>query len=456
MKKNIIYIIIVLLSIIVVAGVSYIIIDSRSENKEGKTNKEENKTIENNISLSNEELEKYLSYVPDRDKIEVLFEEANADILILDSIDKKYLLGRALSEASNNDLFRLVESDTLQYDGEEGYLYIEKEKINPYLKEMYNLSINDFNLKDDYEKYVADFEGLCYYYFLDGFSEVQCGGSFDYTHILDSYKVENNNLVITEYHATGIKVKHTFKKSDNGYYWYSSENLGENDRIKLTSISEESNKIIEEFRIKLNGKSKTINVEFTKENYEDMDAYIIGGHLGDKPVLFTDFILNEEGNIFTKEKINELFNENNFRIIKGADNKDYLLVVSNRVNDDKLYIFNDNLELLNNESVDDYNPYCDNDCGGFMITTYSNTPCVFENNENPWYENYFNITESMLGEGDINYSLKIENNKIYYLAAVIEDYTNAKLEERVYTINNNQLTYEVINTYNATQVCQQT
>ena len=56
-----------------------------------------------------------------------------------------------------------------------------------------------------------------------------------------------------------------------------------------------------------------------------------------------------------------------------------------------------------------------------------------------------------------NYQAKIENNKIYYLAHIHNGDCLGNLEERVYTIKNDKLIYEVLNTYkvlNGAGVCE--
>ncbi len=228
------------------------------------------------------------------------------------------------------------------------------------------------------------------------------------------------------------------------------------DGVKLIDVKKQEDKIVETFEIVLNGKKKEMNFQFEYEKNEIFDLYVIKGNYKNFLIHGSDYSLSDTSidKVFSVDSIKENFNSNNFKIIKGEDNKNYLGIIANRNNDDILYIFNDNLENIIDDTYDDYDRSIEiipgvNDKNSFMITTYYNTPCG-ENMDAIWYKNAFNI------KNKTNFALKIEDNKLYYLAFKLNDYPNSTLEERVYTINNSKLSYTVINEYFVGKdICQQ-
>ena len=223
------------------------------------------------------------------------------------------------------------------------------------------------------------------------------------------------------------------------------------DGITLKDTYQEGNNIIQEYEIILNDKKNTINISYTASTCRD-DTICISGNYNNYEFYY-DEIYNEN-NSFTIETINQSFNENNFNIIKGTDNKNYLLVFADNPYTAFIYIFNDQLNIVN-DGIESANWYDSDNGDGFVITSFVNIP-VLENQENIWYEDTYNTNNN-------NIYVKVENNKIYYLTPNIsyyEEYLNhvydenykVEVEERVYTINNNKLTYEVINTYQVLEV----
>ena len=101
------------------------------------------------------------------------------------------------------------------------------------------------------------------------------------------------------------------------------------------------------------------------------------------------------------------------------------------------YILNDKLEIIN-ENLE------------FNLYSSDVNVILQVENANPWYE------DSKCKDELCHRIFKIEDNKIYYLVSKLkDDYQEGDygvLEERVYTINDNKLTYEVINTYNITEM----
>lgn len=161
-------------------------------------------------------------------------------------------------------------------------------------------------------------------------------------------------------------------------------------------------------------------------------------------------------NTFNISNINNIFDEGNFTIIKGTDNKSYLLVQIVAVDaldgwhTSSLYVYNDELELISKNIItaEESPDYTSHD--GFIIDNFiGNIPCDYVGNS-PLYERTFKVVDNA-NEIDKQYT-KIENNQIYFLFPKIND---GILEERVYTINNNKLEYTIINTYKFNSVCQE-
>ena len=239
------------------------------------------------------------------------------------------------------------------------------------------------------------------------------------------------------------------------------------DSVTLKNTYQEGNNIIQEYEIILNNKVNNITIKYTHENtfVYTADAHAITGVFNNKDIIKnyyvnTSYQVNTFGeytkeNTFNVSSINQLFNEDNFIIIKGTDNKSYLLVqtinnMADNFNTSNLYVYNDELELISRnmiteEESPDYTSY-----DGFIIDNFiGNIPCDYVGNS-PLYERTFKVVDNA-NEIDKQYT-KIENNQIYFLFPKIND---GILEERVYTINNNKLEYTIINTYKFNSVCQE-
>ena len=127
--------------------------------------------------------------------------------------------------------------------------------------------------------------------------------------------------------------------------------------------------------------------------------------------------------------INEYFNEDNFIIFSGADDVNYLIVETfflppaNGIGMDYNF-YNQNFEFIGALDVI---------VQGQSLQVEDES--IFYNKER--YEDY-------------QIRSRIDNDKIYnlYQKDCLDDY----IEERVYTINNNRLEYEVINTYQVFEV----
>lgn len=277
-ETNYIYLILgIIVLVIVTAGVTYAIVkDPKKDNKVTDNNENiTDKPTEDNekITLTNKELEKYLSYVPN---INAEIEEGKTGSVyknpsnVID-INKNILLGKTLGylyeKCSENESCYKAQSpkEDLNLDA------IRKSELDKELYTRYNISkykVEEYDENNETNDYIADSNGFCYYYTENYFSIVECfggGPGFELSKV-DSYNIENGDLVIYEYHAEAVlisdgvddklkiydlqneeievfleddedkaesyfennkekftKYKHTFKKNDKDYYWYSTE-----------------------------------------------------------------------------------------------------------------------------------------------------------------------------------------------------------------------------------------
>ncbi len=239
-----------------------------------------------------------------------------------------------------------------------------------------------------------------------------------------------------------------------------------NDGVKLKEVKEDGNKITETFEVILNGKKKDINIVFgCLDNGEYYN--ITGTYNG-----IIDFYIDSENkedskfeDIYNVEKIKTYFTEDNFKVIEGEDKKNYLIIIksvpSHDNGDNYAYVFNDELDLISKDSIKDDYMYFDKmiKVKSYFSLEDSHQPMdtvrQVESVDGPWYE-----TSGHANDINIKHKVfKIKDNKIYYLAWIRnEDSTTwekdgyGTLEERVYTIKNDKLEYNVINTYKATMV----
>ena len=234
------------------------------------------------------------------------------------------------------------------------------------------------------------------------------------------------------------------------------------DSVKLISTIKKDESFIQTYQITINGKEKKLEVEFLYQDNKNLKKQSLTGNYN-KVTLYAYYEKYEdEATLYDENMINSSFNENNFSFIKGIDGESYLLIYTNIYPDemkeeDKLYILNDNFEFVANDLID----YAGNsDTLGFTImSTYVSYKL---GNEFPWYTDNFNACST---PSNCYINVKIEDNKIYYLVPVLnkfndeeedskesteKDYGN--LEERVYTIRDNSLSYEVIKRYKITEV----
>lgn len=270
-------------------------------------------------------------------------------------------------------------------------------------------------------------------------------------------------ILVKDNNKTDLK-ENNDKTNNNEVKDNNNENEVKEDSVKLNKVYNLNDKIIEEFEITLNNSTQIMKVVFEFEEPTN-DNYIVTGRFNNILILnneqYNKEMLKKE-DYYSINAIKKDFNENNFQIIKGKDNKNYLLIKTNK-NNGKIYIFNDNLEIISKNIEDsyDYDSIEDNNHDYFYQFQDSSGINIVEEVEGlSWYGQ-----ENNCDECTPSYNIfKVEDNKIYYLALRIPQdwYTTyeemgisgygSKIEERIYTINNNKLEYKVINTYNAKEV----
>ena len=202
----------------------------------------------------------------------------------------------------------------------------------------------------------------------------------------------------------------------------SNDNETSEDYVKLVNTREEDNQVIQEYEMVLNGEYQEFDITFeinVGEGYWDIDST-----LGDS-YLFSVWYDTDPLNNYV-DFIAQYFNENNFIIFPGIDRVNYLIIQG--------YAF----PPAGGVGID-YNIFNQNwDYIGNLAVIYQGQGVVLED-ESVWYLDNLNI-DTVQDYNKIR--SKIEGDKIYNLY-----YTCDYMEERVYTINNNKLEYEVINQY---------
>ena len=234
------------------------------------------------------------------------------------------------------------------------------------------------------------------------------------------------------------------------------------DGITLKDTYQEGNNIIQEYEIILNNKKNNLQITYTYKYEIDSLTHVINGIM--KNTNLYDMYLRDNINNknYTKEelfnitKLNDEFNETNFKIIKETDNKSYLLIQTEQeelFDTSELYVYNDELELISKNviSIEESPDTIAHD--GFIIDEFAgNIPCEYQGSS-PLYERTFKKVSEDIED---NQYVKIVENKIYFLFPKLnKDLDGGILEERIYTIHNNKLEYTVNNTYKFNGVCQQ-
>ena len=149
----------------------------------------------------------------------------------------------------------LIDGSIWEENGVNNYNYVEASSINNLLSKMYNLTLD--NLKIDSNTILTAYSEagqICPVYFNDNFAINYCQLEGNIERKFKSYTATNEELIIYSYDDfttnggyvchinnrencvpgpdVGAKIdkekdlslcKHTFKKNNSGYYWYSTE-----------------------------------------------------------------------------------------------------------------------------------------------------------------------------------------------------------------------------------------
>lgn len=276
---------------------------------------------------------------------------------------------------------------------------------------------------------------------------IAVGGTF----IVMKAQIENQNSENNSTNDNNSNKDNESKQPDKtGVELVSTESVGSN--VVQTFNAYMNNQIVS-FKVNYEYYS---NATLPAQYYGEKKGTFVQGKISNTEVYYQDTYgstnLTKE-NLLDTNQIKQNFNENNFRIIKGIDGQDYLTVVThmheNRTDfdlgrSDILYVFNDDLSIIK----DGIEPDCEFDKGLIAISRDSGVQVK----ENPWYKNDFNLIDKSSQESWDNIRVKVNDDKIYHLAPVFKngDPDQGTLEERVYTINNNKLSYQTINTYKIT------
>ncbi len=297
MKNKVLYIIITILLMVIASGATYIVMQSKNNvNETTKNNDKVNDEQDNNkdnkpdesskpekITLKEEELEKYLGYIPNGDYLgnDNKFTQGayNSQNITIKTINKNLLLAKAISINSENYNFNvnkdvllnnsiMCETSGCIGDNAPTKNYYSLTYINSKLKAMYNYEFPSYKEITKYED-TLNIDGMCYYYSNGNF--IMCGGgnsrNVTKASLLDNYEATNEELIVYEitakfyeqtkdggttslvledyYNSKKVEIKendaskaneyleqnkqeftkykHTFKKNSTGYYWYSTE-----------------------------------------------------------------------------------------------------------------------------------------------------------------------------------------------------------------------------------------
>lgn len=260
-------------------------------------------------------------------------------------------------------------------------------------------------------------------------------------------------------------------KKENVELNQNSIDVKKDDSVTLVSTEEINGSFVQTYKIIINNLEKTLEVEFLYRDNEDLQEQSLTGDYSGATLFAYYENYGEDSSVnktvYNTNLVDSFFNENNFSFIFGRDGKSYLLIHTNIYSDgageeDKLFILNENLEFVDNDLVD-YSGSSETQ-GMSIMSTY--TGYTLEGDEYPWYTDNFNACTT---PSNCYINVKIEDNKIYYLTPVLnevnsdEDETTdeevvdyGELEERVYTINDGNLEYEVIKRYKIVDVTGQT
>ena len=227
----------------------------------------------------------------------------------------------------------------------------------------------------------------------------------------------------------GEKIPETNNKEENN----NEEETVLKDGVTLKDTYQKNDSIIQEYEMILNNQQQSFNINF---NILEQTGYFeIEASINNKQVfkIMNDFESTSDNYI---EYISNYFNENNFYIVTGKDNKNYLVVLSYFLPPAggpglNYLVFNNDWNFI-----------------GQLDVIKQGQSLVLEN-EDIFYENKI-VTGLLNNYPEEQIRSKIENNKIYNL--YYDGCEEGMMEERIYSINNNKLEYTVINEYKVSLV----
>lgn len=229
----------IILVIVLTSEITYLSIKNKTDNKEPSSGvlkdpdkpqpQEPNTPIEpnkpeENITLSNQELEKYLSYIPYYNQTDNAYVSKLKDYQTIDKDFLKIAIINSIQECFDNDEIKCpfnhstpkkIKAKMKYYEGDETPNYIPLDYINKILLEQYNLELTDLknSLNDDEDG--MQIGGMTFIYEDGYFLRLNGGGGYEQSTIiklLDSYTATKDELIIYEYAANHQKLSETFEE----------------------------------------------------------------------------------------------------------------------------------------------------------------------------------------------------------------------------------------------------
>lgn len=214
----------------------------------------------------------------------------------------------------------------------------------------------------------------------------------------------------------------------------------EKDSIKLLNTKEENGSITQNYEAVLNTKHITFSVIYTVN--QNGNYHTINGTLNGFNIYSATYNKKDYKESFKSNLIANNFEEDNFKIVKGTDDKSYLIIrnfkyteMGNGINLLNIEVYNDELNRINTDNE--------------LIYAYFSQDINLENDSKPWYKDEYNLCKK---DEPCQIRGKFYEDKFHLLTLVLNEETNTPksigtLEERVYTIKDNKLNYTVPNKY---------
>lgn len=194
-----------------------------------------------------------------------------------------------------------------------------------------------------------------------------------------------------------------------------------NDGIKKVFTTTRDDQIIQSYEVILNGKKSSFNIVYLK-SLIDKEMKITGMMNNELEIV----TLKEDIDDFQNEYIDRIYGSNYMQIIMGSDGKNYLAVLSfTNIHGKMVYLlFDDEMNYINRDDE--------------IIAMNKGQFLEVANLENVWYR------DSIINKDNKSQlRVKIDGNKIYYLKHIHSGDCLGKLEDRIITIFNSKLLYDV-------------